>query len=283
LRRSVVAAAADLSVKEKAVNDAAEADKAAKVKERDLSLSKLNEASAALKDTEEASESSQMLNKPVLLAGADNGRDGGDFASVLGIQDNFLQQDDLSTYLDACISSLDLLQRPAITASSATTADAKQLENETVKAESQVIAAAAQLDLYRSRLTNPTTPAVEQRQLQLSIQDLEDKLAILVADARAAKSRFISAVEGAAETSRFGKFCEEVGLLKLIDANTQRAKFQERKLAADLQRFELRNDETSLRMCQEIVKAGTAAAPEYRAACAAVLTPKPRIASTPER
>lgn len=285
-RQAVVDAAKTLSEKEEALKSATtDADKTTKQAERDAAMKVLRDRNAELLTIERRAleTSTDAKLQTVLFNAAADGAAPSD--SLVAIQDNFLMQDDLSTFLDACISSLDLLQKPASDAEEKALTGYREQILEAAKA---LDAAQAKKDFIANQLLSPAFDSQKQATLQEELNEASRQARLAESGMMAAKQRYEDGLAKIRPISRFGEYCKESGLALLINANVNRIEmrnriFQERRATAEV---EARL--ASLEACTTAIKKGVTLSTEAMQACSTAIagsaneirsvTPAPREA-----
>jgi hypothetical protein len=251
-RQAVIDASDTLVTKEKELKDAAEADKKSKQAERDDALKALQDKQMLLLALErrvlDTSTSADV--QTVVLNSAPTGPNAGE--TLIALQDNFLLQDDLATFLDACISSLDLLQRPlrdeerALLATQRAVVEQADVEVEKAR---RIAAEAKVRFLERTKNTGDG-----QQIFDVELASAESAYDLSQVAAANARERYREAVQRLQPISRFGQYCQDDGLRMIVDANVQRITARRELLQARRDLITAQTHDTALRVCESSLK-----------------------------
>ncbi len=261
-RNAVVEAAKDLSEAEDAVAEASDETRAEKESERNDALKTLQEKNSGLLAMErrmlEVSSKGQIQTF-VINAGAP----AVSLENLATLQENFLLQDDLSTFLDACISSLDLLQRPLTDAERTALADSRG-EVDRLMAELRV--AEVKKDQLQTRF-NEMGGSVAQTELE----DFIRQYALMSESAIQARQRYDNVLSQLIPVSRFGEYCRDSGLSELIRANVGRIDARRDILQEQRMIKEAQLQMSLLGSCSAAWNSKVALDPDSQQACTAAL------------
>lgn len=273
-RQAVIAASETLVTKEKELKAANEDGKKAKQAERDDALKALQDKQSLLLALErrilDTSTSSDV--QTVALNSAPTVPNAGE--ALIALQDNFLLQDDLATFLDACISSLDLLQRPLRDEETAFLAKQRVLAE-----EAQTIAEKARLEVAdaRARFLERTKGMEDPSEVydsELALARNAYELSQLAATSAA--QRYREAIQRLQPISRFGQYCQDYGLEKIVQANVQRIADRRQLIAAHRELITAQARDTALRICEVSLKSGQISE-QVTKACTAALAKQPNL------
>jgi hypothetical protein len=264
-RQAVVDASTELVAKEKELKEAAEDQKKARQTEQELAFRNLQDKQTALMAMER-----RLLGTS---AGADvqtvllNSNQGGATPNetLASLQENFLLQDDLTTFLDACISSLDQLQRPLNKEESATLSDSRKKLQEV-----EATRMTAKSDYYLAKSMADSSEGTAKAAALQRMADIERFINSTDVDATLARQQFDETLGRLQPVSRFGEYCQTTALGQLLFANTDRIEaridmMQERRRLADAQ-----SRSSTLRTCESVLSSA-GADPATRTACTTVL------------
>jgi hypothetical protein len=258
-----------LSDKETELKDAAEDAKITKTKERDDARKEWQAAIQALVVAERGLLTTQggaQWQSVAYNAPGDGSRPGSDLVTI---QDNFLLQDDLSTFLDACISSLDLLQKKFPDEEeqaelSNLNERARQAATDLAAAEVAMMQAKEALERAREEGT------ADQRAmaiLQEEMNERDRRYMLLLRAAQAERETFDAAASKHRPLSRFGEYCRDRALDELIRANADRVDVRLEMM--DLRRLQLEAETRMVAMqsCSSVLRADSGASEGARKAC----------------
>lgn len=264
-RQAVVDASAEVVGKEKAFKEASEETWKEKQLERDAALRVLQEKQATLLSMErrllETSTGSDV--QTVLVNSSPGSPDAGQTLQML--QENFLLQDDLTTFLDACISSLDR-QVYQLNDKQQLILDRARDQLQTIETNSLY----AKNDYNQTRALIERSEGAEKETAMKKLQEIEQYLNAADLESSLARKKYDEATGQLQPVSRFAEYCQGGALRALLDANRERIDdrimlTRERRQLAEL---EARN--STLRAC-EVVVASTSADATTRQACTTVL------------
>jgi hypothetical protein len=185
--------------------------------------------------------------------------------TLASLQENFLLQDDLTTFLDACISSLDQLQRPLNKEESATLSDSRKKLQEV-----EATRMTAKSDYYLAKSMADSSEGTAKAAALQRMADIERFINSTDVDATLARQQFDETLGRLQPVSRFGEYCQTTALGQLLFANTDRIEaridmMQERRRLADAQ-----SRSSTLRTCESVLSSA-GADPATRTACTTVL------------
>ena len=253
-RQAVVTASADLVTKDKEFKEAAEATKSEKRLAYDAAIKALQEKQSALFALERRLLQTSGGAQAQSILVNDEAPERNQILSTL--QENFLLQDDLTTFLDACISSLDRPQRPMNQKDQATIAQARDI----LKASEQKLQTAiSEALISRARVSNAATDE-EKRSAQMRLADAEAALNAQDADLRQANQNLEQVVELLDPLTPFGKNCQKSSLRTLLYANVDRTRDRIAWVEAQTRQQTMRN-------CQSLITSTDTATSAARAAC----------------
>ena len=185
--------------------------------------------------------------------------DNGPGETLATLQQNFLLQDDLTTFLDACISSLDLLQRRE----RAQSQDIEALRRDAKEAELKF---ADVKDLRERVMVGPFDG-----NRSSAIASIESDLRRLDADLQTKRTKLNEALHQSQPVSRFGEYCASSGLPMLIQANVERIDAHSWLLETKRSLSEAQARETTLRICEVALRSGATIDDKTKVSCANAL------------
>jgi predicted nucleic acid-binding Zn-ribbon protein len=292
LRGEVAQAEKELAAAEDALKKAPDADKPKKEEERKAASAKLDQKRAALAAAERLFAIASASGEAGAAIGTIENRATATSAQFERIQGQFLEDDDLGTILDACISTLDIRARET---KEPDEAKLSQLQNSLTDARKR--AYAAELEMKRKQterqitqkalddLGKQTDPVARAGipEAKLRIGNLDREIGQLEVQGNEAYDQFrtiektLDAIqEPQKKISRFAEFCELQGIGAVLETMRQGYNAQERISANRMQEARAAERAGAWEACAPILK-GTAPNPgkEISAYCRALFAEAP--------
>lgn len=273
-RQAVVDAVSELSKKDQELKEATDEDRKAKQTARDAAFKSLQDKQTLLLAMERRllNTSSGASVQTVLL---NNTPGNGPQETLAALQENFLLQDDLTTFLDACISSLDLLKALSSEDEKALGQKRKELEDSrTAMIEADVKKQNAADNLERAS-------ASQRADAEKLAASTSEELRKRMAEEYIAKERFQNALSDIKPVSRFGEYCQAGALDRLIDANVRRIGDRRELLVQRRLLVEAQARDSKLRACEAAFRNPGTMDVSTREACAAALSREATSPVTP--
>jgi hypothetical protein len=266
-RQAVLDQIAKVSEKRKSLEEASDEDKKVKETELNAEYKLLEERQAVLMATERRllDTSAGADFRSIVLNTPSSASDSGETLATL--QENFLLQDDLTTFLDACISSLDLLRRP-LGSIEQIELQGKQREVESTQASVREIR--ARLASAEARIGDASTDEEKKRAVE-EFRKTQLEFDVAAAKADGIKQRYYDAISQSAPVSRFGDYCEKTALKELIGANIQRIVARRDLLTERRLLTEAQSRGTALRVCEASLKTSNTMDEKTKEACSKLL------------
>lgn len=274
-RQAVIDASDALVTKEKELKDTTEEEaKTTKQGERDDALKALQDKQVLLLAMERRvlDTSTGADVQTVVLNSTPTGPNPGE--TLVALQDNFLLQDDLTTFLDACISSLDLLQRPIGDLDKAQLSEQWALVQSTEADAEKARRAAADAKIRFLERTQGQPDRMQGFDPELA--QAENASAQSEGAAERARDSYRDFAARFRQISRFGEFCQDGGLRMIVDANVNRIAARRGLLEARRQLVAAESHDTALRVCEIALKSGDAS-DEVKKSCATALAQRPQL------
>ena len=186
--------------------------------------------------------------------------------TLQSLQENFLMQDDLTTFLDACISSLDRQLPPMDGTQRSELNEAREK-----LAEIERNRTLAKSDYSEARLRAERASGADKTEAEEKVAAIERYLAGNASDADLARQKFEEVLGRVQPVSRFGEYCQTTALGELLRANTFRIRDRMDMIQEERRLLEVQARTSAMRACESVLTSTSGADAASRKACTKTL------------